>query len=132
MKWSITSRNTIEKEGDLDLHSSINATLIFSYIEEQDRVISLDKQTYLGANIKRLMRYARSQLPTGVSDVAVIRVDRRWQMPADRVGVHGRQEPQGRPFQPVAGHWQAGAQAHQQRHRREPAVGQRQLRSGPR
>ena len=78
MKWSITSRNTIEKEGDLDLHSSINATLIFSYIEEQDRVISLDKQTYLGASIKRLMRYARSQLPTGVSDVAVIRVDRRW------------------------------------------------------
>lgn len=78
MKWSIASRNTIEKEGDLDLNSTVNATLIFSYIEEQDRSISLDRQTYLGASIKRLIRFARAKLPSGVSDVAVIRVDRRW------------------------------------------------------
>jgi hypothetical protein len=78
MKWSIASRNTIEKEGDLDLNSTVNATLIFGYIEEQDLAISLDKQTYLGASIKRLIRFARSSLPSGVSDVAVIRVDRRW------------------------------------------------------
>jgi hypothetical protein len=78
MKWSIASRNTIEKEGDLDLCSTVNATLIYSYLEEEDRFISLDKHTYLSASIKRLMRFARSQLPSGVSDVAVIRVDRRW------------------------------------------------------
>jgi hypothetical protein len=78
MKWSIVSRNRIEKEGDLDLHSQVNATLIFSYFEEQDQSISLNKQTCLGASIKRLMRFARSKLPSGVSDVAVIRVDRQW------------------------------------------------------
>lgn len=78
MKWSIVSRNTIEKEGDLDLYSTVNATLIYSYFEEQDHSISLDKQICLSASIKRLTRFARSKLPSGVSDVAVIRVDRRW------------------------------------------------------
>lgn len=78
MKWSIASRNTIEKEGDLDLHSTVNATLIFGYIEEQDVAISLEKQTYLNASVKRLIRFARTKLPSGVSDSAVIRVDRRW------------------------------------------------------
>lgn len=78
MKWSIASRNTIEKEGDIDLYSTVNATLIFGYIEEQDVLISLDRQLYLSASIKRLTRFARSKLPSGVSDVAVIRVDRRW------------------------------------------------------
>lgn len=78
MKWSITSRNTIEKEGDLNLHSTVNATLIFGYIEEQDVAISLEKQTHLNASIKRLIRFARFKLPSGVSDTAVVRVDRRW------------------------------------------------------
>jgi hypothetical protein len=78
MKWSIASRNTIEKEGDLDLYSTVNATLIFGYIEEQDVAISLERQAHLNASIKRLIRFARSKLPSGVSDSAVIRVDRRW------------------------------------------------------
>ena len=78
MKWSIVSRNSIEKEGDLDLHSQIDATLIFSYLAEQDQTISLDRQTCLGASIKRLSHFAQSKLPSGVSDVAVIRIDRRW------------------------------------------------------
>lgn len=78
MKWSIASRNTIEKVGDLELHSTVNATLIFSYIEKQDYEISLNKQIFLGANIKRLTRFARSKLPSGVSDVSVIKVERRW------------------------------------------------------
>jgi hypothetical protein len=78
MKWSIASRNTIEKVGDLDLYSTVNATLIYSYIEEQDYAISLDKQIFLGASIKRLIRFARSKLPSGVSDVSVIKVERRW------------------------------------------------------
>lgn len=77
MKWSIASRNTIEKEGDLDLYSTVNATLIFGYIEEQDVAISLERQAHLNASIKRLIRFARSKLPSGVSDSAVIRVDRR-------------------------------------------------------
>ena len=78
MKWSISSRNVIEKEGDLDIHSQINAVLIFSYIEEQDISLGLEKHEHLGIGVKRLIRYARQRLPSGVSDTAVIKIERTW------------------------------------------------------
>lgn len=78
MKWSIVSRNTIEKEGDLDLHSSADVTLIVGYLENQDIPLRLDKNTCLSASIKRLIRFARAKLPTGVSDSAVIKIERTW------------------------------------------------------
>ena len=78
MKWSVISRNTIEKQGDLDLYSEVAATLIFSYLEEEDLKIALDKKGDLGANVKRLVRLARTKLPSGISDVAVVRIERRW------------------------------------------------------
>lgn len=78
MKWSIASRNTIEKEGDLDLHSQVSATLIFSYLEEQDVSLALEKQICLGVGVKKLVRFARAKLPSGVSDSAVIKIERAW------------------------------------------------------
>lgn len=78
MKWSIVARNTIEKEGDLDLNSSANATLILSYLEEQDISLDIEKNICLGASVKRLTRFARTQLPSGVSDSAVIKIERIW------------------------------------------------------
>lgn len=78
MKWSITARNTIEKEGDLELHSSVHVKLIIGYIEENDIPLSIDKNTCLGASIKRLIRFARAELPTGVSDTSVIKIERTW------------------------------------------------------
>ena len=78
MKWSITARNAIEKEGDLDSHSVIQAILIFSYIEEQDIKLNLNKIEYLHIGIKRLIRYTRQKLPSGVSDVAVVKIERSW------------------------------------------------------
>lgn len=78
MKWSVSSRNTIEKEGDLDIHSQIKATLIFSYIEEQDIKLVLSKTEHLNIGVKRLVRFARQNLPTGVSDAAVVKIDRSW------------------------------------------------------
>ncbi len=78
MKWSVSSRNTIEKEGDLDIHSQIKASLIFSYIEEQDIKLVLNKTEHLNIGVKRLLRFARKNLPTGVSDAAVVKIDRSW------------------------------------------------------
>ena len=78
MKWSISSRNAIEKEGDLDLHSQVHAVLISSYFEEQDISLALTKEDCLGIGIKRLVRFARQQMPSGVSDTAVIKIERTW------------------------------------------------------
>lgn len=78
MSWARDSRNKIEKEGDIDLKSELSATLIFSYLEERDISIPCGYAELVRANVKRLIRYARRELPSGLSDVSVVRIDRRW------------------------------------------------------
>ncbi|MDF5164346.1 hypothetical protein P3623_24615, partial [Vibrio parahaemolyticus] len=77
MTWAKNSRNIIEKQGDLEMYSSAKATLLFSYIEEQDIEIT-SREELLGVSIKRLVRLAQKKLPSGVTDAAVIKAERRW------------------------------------------------------
>ncbi len=77
MTWAKDSRNVIEKEGDLEMFSEAKATLIFSYIEENDVAIST-KHELLGIGIKKLVRLAQKKFPSAVSDSAVIKSERRW------------------------------------------------------
>lgn len=78
MSWAKDSRNVIEKEGDLELHSSIRLTLLFSYLSAQDIVLPNTRTELLAANVKRLLRLARAKLPTGVADAAALKLERRW------------------------------------------------------
>lgn len=77
MTWAKNSRNTIEKQGDLDMYSDAKATLLFSYIEEQDIEI-ITKNELLSISVKRLVRLAQKKLPSSVEDAAVIKSERRW------------------------------------------------------
>lgn len=78
MQWAKDARNAIEKEGDLDMHSSLCASLIFSYIESNDVVIDCGRNELVGFGVKKLVRYAQKKLPTGVADGAVVRIERSW------------------------------------------------------
>ena len=78
MQWAKEARNSIEKEGDLELHSSLTVTLLFSYLVEQDVALECGRGELLGASVKKLVRLARSKLPTGVSDAAAVKIERRW------------------------------------------------------
>ena len=78
MTWAKDSRNKIEKEGDLETFSTLEAVLLFSYLEEQDLVIRLRRKELLTAGVKKLIRLSEKVLPTGVSDAAVIRIERQW------------------------------------------------------
>lgn len=77
MTWAKNSRNTIEKQGDLEMYSRAKATLLFSYIEEQDVKITTKKEL-LNIGVKKLVRLAQKKLPSGVGDAAVIKTERRW------------------------------------------------------
>lgn len=77
MTWAKNSRNAIEKQGDLDMYSEARATLIFSYLDEQDIEIST-KESLLAIGVKKLIRIAQKKLPSGVTDSAVIKSERRW------------------------------------------------------
>ena len=78
MTWAKDSRNKIEKEGDLELHSHLSVRLIYSYREEEDIAIQCERKELLGANIKRLINYAENKLPRGVADASVLKIERRW------------------------------------------------------
>jgi hypothetical protein len=78
MKWARDSRNTIEKEGDLDLHSALTMTLFWSYIAEHDTSLVTGRAELLQAGTKRLIRFARRNLPSGVVDSSAVRIERRW------------------------------------------------------
>jgi len=77
MTWAKDSRNTIEKQGDLEMFSEARATLIFSYIEEQDIDIKTH-ESLIKIGIKKLVRLAQKRLPSAMSGDAVIRSERRW------------------------------------------------------
>lgn len=78
MQWAKEARNEIEKEGDLELHSHLRAVLLFSYLEEDDIEVPCGRNELLRAGVKKLIRFAQKQLPTGISKAAAIKIERSW------------------------------------------------------
>jgi hypothetical protein len=78
MVWAKDSRNTIEKQGDLELYSTMRASLIYSYLEENDVSLECGREELVSANLKRLVRMAQKKLPSAISDSALVKVERRW------------------------------------------------------
>lgn len=78
MQWAKESRNFIEKQGDLELNSVLRVSLFFSYLEEEDIAIEVDRGYLVSAGIKKLVRIALQKLPTGIADAAAVKIERRW------------------------------------------------------
>jgi len=78
MTWAKDARNVIEKEGDLDMHSSLRASLVFSHLPSQDAVVATTRKELFHAGVDKLLRLATTKLPPGVADAAVLRIERRW------------------------------------------------------
>ena len=67
MAWAKNSRNTIEKQGDLEMYSEAKATLISSYIEEND-IEFITNESMLNIGIKKLVRLAQKKLPSYLTE----------------------------------------------------------------
>lgn len=78
MTWAKDSRNKIEKEGDLELHSKLTTTLLFVYDEKHDIHLACGRNELINYNVKKLIRLAQKKLPTGFIDSASIKIERRW------------------------------------------------------
>ena len=78
MKWARDSRNQIEKRGDLELNSSLDVALVISYDEEDDLLLEIPDPKFIMVGVKQLTRIARKHLPSGVSDSAIVKIERRW------------------------------------------------------
>lgn len=78
MVWAKDSRNKIEKEGDLELHSTLELTLLFSYLVEQDIKLATGRTELLQAGIKKLVRFAQKHLPSHVIPSSAVKIERKW------------------------------------------------------
>lgn len=78
MSWAKDSRNTIEKEGDIDLYSEIDLRIIYSYIEDQDIVLKSSKEVLLSFDVERLIKFYKKSMPDHMIDLAVIKIERKW------------------------------------------------------
>lgn len=78
MTWARNARNQIEKRGDLELNSCLDIALVISYDEEDDLLLEISDPKLIMIGVMQLIRLARKNLPSGVSDSAVVKVERRW------------------------------------------------------
>jgi len=78
MDWAKNSRNKIEKEGDLELHSSLDLTLFSSYLVELDVTLATGRNELLRAGTKKLIRFAQKNVPSNFLNSTAIKIERRW------------------------------------------------------
>jgi len=78
MLWAKESRNVIEKEGDLEMFSSLSVALVYSYFAKNDVSVQISREELVGAGIVKLMVLAGEMLPRGVRAAAAVKIERRW------------------------------------------------------
>jgi hypothetical protein len=78
MTWAKDARNVIEKEGDLDMHSYLAVSVVFSHIPCEDVIVDTPRPFLLQADINKIAKFAKIKLPRGVLDAAVLQIERRW------------------------------------------------------
>ena len=78
MKWAKDSRNIIEKRGDLEINSHLEVSLVYSYLDKEDLTINVGKRELLQYGVKKLVRFAQKNLPSGISQDTVLKISRTW------------------------------------------------------
>lgn len=78
MLWAKDARNKVEKEGDLEINSTLKVSLVYSYLEEEDVTVPCGRSELVDAGIKQLVEFAKRHLPSGIADASGIRVERSW------------------------------------------------------
>ncbi|MEH6678045.1 hypothetical protein [Phenylobacterium sp.] len=75
MRWMVDARNKIEKQGDLEAHSTIRAQIIASYLEEGP---SIGLAAKLADGPEALLKKVPVLLAQHIRQHGVLRVERRW------------------------------------------------------
>lgn len=78
MTWAKDARNVVEKEGDLEMHSTLSPSVIYSHVSEEDFVITVDRPMLLRADVSMIAKKVKTLLPPGIADAAVLCIRRRW------------------------------------------------------
>jgi hypothetical protein len=78
MSWAVKARNQIEKKGDLELNSTLAATVIFSRNPKQDIELKLDVNDLLTAGPQQILERALEAITPDLARSSILRLQRRW------------------------------------------------------
>ncbi|MGB6101072.1 MAG: hypothetical protein WBG44_09365 [Comamonas sp.] len=78
MSWAKDARNVIEKEGDLEMYSTLQVAVLYSYESDEDMIIEVTRKELLQASIEQLLKIARNKLPPEILVSAVLKTQRKW------------------------------------------------------
>ncbi|WCM94084.1 hypothetical protein M5C99_04950 [Acidovorax sp. NCPPB 2350] len=78
MSWAKDARNVVEKEGDLEMHSSLQLEVLYSYLSDQDTKLDVTRKELLGAGLDTLLKRALEKLPPGIASSAALKIQRKW------------------------------------------------------
>jgi hypothetical protein len=60
------------------MQSTLRDSVLYSYLASEDMVVDTTRDELLKADIEKLVRFAKSKLPPGIADAAVLKIERRW------------------------------------------------------
>ncbi|KVG53727.1 hypothetical protein WS79_28995 [Burkholderia territorii] len=60
------------------MQSTLRATVLYSYLSDEDMVLETSRKELLKADIDRLFQVALRKLPPGIADAAVLKIQRLW------------------------------------------------------
>lgn len=78
MSWAKDARNVVEKEGDLEMYSTLQVAILYSYESDEDMIIEVTRKELLQASIEQLIKLARTELPPELLASAVLKTQRKW------------------------------------------------------
>ncbi|QOW50423.1 MULTISPECIES: hypothetical protein [unclassified Acinetobacter] len=79
MRWSIDTRNIIEKQSDIPMYSKIEIKLAIGYLSQEDIELDIDQEELVFLGIKQLVGWAKKNL-SHYNDGAIW-VGRSWKDP---------------------------------------------------
>ena len=78
MSWAKDARNVVEKEGDLEMHSSLQLEVLYSYLSDHGMKLDVTRKELLGAGVDTLLKRALEKLPPGIAASAALKIQRNW------------------------------------------------------
>lgn len=77
MRWSVDTRNIIEKQSDIPMYSKIEIKLVMGYLSQEDINLNIDQEELVFLGIRQLVRWAKENLNNRHD--GAIWIGRSWQ-----------------------------------------------------
>lgn len=81
MRWSVDTRNIIEKQADIPIYSKLEVKLALGYRTEEDVILNIQQDELVFLGVKKLVTWAKNNLDQYNYTDSAIWIGRSWKEP---------------------------------------------------